>query len=291
MPALSVLIAVYNRNHLLAETLTSLSCQTLPTDQFEVIIGDDGSSSDTLMVVRQFENQLDLKYLYQPDLGFRAGTVRNLAAKVAQGEYLVILDAGIVLSEDALQQHLTRQEATTKPTTLLGNIYGFDRLNENRPVLDSLQISGHQVNQEIQKLRDLAICDARRPIFDRYGTDLTQWQAPWLIYWVGHSSLPRQKFLALGGFDESFNGWGYEDIDLGIRWFKADYDIQFASEIGSIHLPHEKFKEQLAVNERIHYSRQRKEKLLDKHQLSEIKDWLTMETIEINQHRKKENGR
>ncbi|WP_125767059.1 glycosyltransferase [Lapidilactobacillus wuchangensis] len=289
MPELSVLISVYNRNQLLTETLISLCQQTLPRTEFEVIIGDDGSSSDTLAVVRQFENQLELKYLYQTDLGFRAGTVRNLSAQVARGKYLVILDAGIVLSEDALQQHLTRQQMSTKPTTFLGNIYGFDRLNENRPVLDSLQISGHNVNQAIQKLQTLAICDARRPIFERYGTDLTTWRAPWLIFWVGHSSLPRQEFLDLGGFDESFNGWGYEDIDLGIRWFKADYDIQFAGEIGSVHLPHEKFKEQLAVNERVQYSCQRKQKLLDKHQLAEIQDWLTLETIEIDQHRTDKN--
>ncbi|MFD1410804.1 glycosyltransferase [Lapidilactobacillus gannanensis] len=287
MLELSVLISVYNRNKLLAETLTSLTQQTLAADQFEVVIGDDGSSSDTLAVVRQFENQLNLKYLYQPDVGFRAGTIRNLSAKIAQGKFLVILDAGILLSEDALQQHLHRQKETLQPTALLGNIYGFDRLNENRPVLDSLEIHGQHVNREIGKLQTLAIHDARQPIFERYGTDLTTWQAPWLIFWVGHSSMPRTAFLELGGFDESFNGWGYEDIDLGIRWFKAGYLIQFAAEIGSIHLPHEKFKEQLAVNERIHYSCQRKQKLLDKYQLAEIKNWLTMSTIEIDQHQKK----
>lgn len=279
----SVIIPVYNRNDLLQETLTSLTNQSLGRDDFEVIVCDDGSSMDTLSIVKKFESKLNLYYIYQRDQGFRAGASRNLGADLASGEVLVFLDTGIVLGSEALARHFAHHVQSAQPTAFLGNIYGFDRLNENRATLEKMQVNGRDVDDWVKKLGQQQMFDARQPLFEKYGLDLRRWSAPWIIFWVGHSSIPRQNFLELGGFDESFDGWGYEDIDLGIRWYESGHEIIFAPDIVSIHLPHDKFKEQLSAEEQLHYSNIRKSKLFEKHHLPEIKQWMTMSTDQIKQ--------
>jgi GT2 family glycosyltransferase len=43
-PRVSVVLATYNRLDLLTRLLDQLSCQTLPSDHFEVVVVDDGSA-------------------------------------------------------------------------------------------------------------------------------------------------------------------------------------------------------------------------------------------------------
>ena len=64
------------------------------------------------------------------------------------------------------------------------------------------------------------------------------------LYATGGSSLfDRDKFLALGGFEEVFAPYGYEDVELSLRAWKQGYEVryeprsavwhQFSSTIGS----------------------------------------------------------
>jgi hypothetical protein len=50
-----------------------------------------------------------------------------------------------------------------------------------------------------------------------------------------------------------------------------------------IHLPHNKFKRTLSVNQRANYSNLKKEKLFEKYQLAELKEWMKTDTINIKQ--------
>src|SRR4029079_8351636 len=71
-PRLSVVIPTYNRSGQLRRTLTTLTQQSIPPDEFEVIVAYDGSSDDTAAVVKEFADRLRVAYTYQEDLGFRA---------------------------------------------------------------------------------------------------------------------------------------------------------------------------------------------------------------------------
>ncbi|MFQ5845459.1 MAG: glycosyltransferase [Planctomycetota bacterium] len=53
--------------------------------------------------------------------------------------------------------------------------------------------------------------------------------APWLtLYASGGSSLfDREKFLALGGFDELFAPFGWEDVELSLRAWKRGYQVHY----------------------------------------------------------------
>lgn len=51
-PQVSVIIPTYNREAELQATLESLAAQRLPTDAYEVIVADDGSTDSTAEVAR-----------------------------------------------------------------------------------------------------------------------------------------------------------------------------------------------------------------------------------------------
>jgi predicted glycosyltransferase involved in capsule biosynthesis len=67
------------------------------------------------------------------------------------------------------------------------------------------------------------------------------------------TSMWREDFFAVNGFDESFEGWGHEDADLAIRLIRNDVlrkDGQFALPV--LHLWHkESDRGSLAQNNKL----------------------------------------
>lgn len=100
-PRFSILVAAFNSEATLRETLESLIAQDAP--DWEAIVVDDGSTDST----RELASQLAcaeprLRVLSQANAG--AGVARNLAASVAKGDWLLPLDADDLLEPSALRQ-------------------------------------------------------------------------------------------------------------------------------------------------------------------------------------------
>jgi len=91
-PKVSICLAHYNRPVELAQAIESI--ENLEYDNFELIIVDDGSSySDALEFLETLKTRsykFPLKVLSQPNLYL--GASRNLAAKNAEGEFLLFMD-------------------------------------------------------------------------------------------------------------------------------------------------------------------------------------------------------
>lgn len=89
-PLFSVIIPTYHRNDLLAKCLDCLApgVQTLPAEQYEVIVSDDGSLATASEMIR--EHYPWAKWVAGPRTGPAAN--RNNGAKYAQGEWLVFTD-------------------------------------------------------------------------------------------------------------------------------------------------------------------------------------------------------
>ena len=90
---LSIIIPVYNRPYEVDELLSSLKRQSF-TD-YEVIIVEDGSVFTSADIVEKYREDLPLRYLAIPNGG--PSRARNIGAKEAQGDYLLILDSDVVL--------------------------------------------------------------------------------------------------------------------------------------------------------------------------------------------------
>ena len=94
MPRLSVIVPTRNRAALLAATLDSLTRQSLPPADFEIIVVDDGSTDDTAAVVDSFGPRLPaLRRVPTSARGLHEG--RHAGLREARGEILVYADDDI----------------------------------------------------------------------------------------------------------------------------------------------------------------------------------------------------
>lgn len=96
----SVIMPVYNAEAYLRQTLNSLLVRN--ELQFEVICVDDGSTDNSLAILREYEaNDPRVIVLTQKNAG--AGAARNNGLKIARGEYLSFLDADDFFEPDMLR--------------------------------------------------------------------------------------------------------------------------------------------------------------------------------------------
>lgn len=118
-PLFSVVIPTYNRAGLLAETLRSLWQQRF-TD-FEAIVVDDGSSDDTVALLRA--NQPRLTWHRQDHRG--AAAARNHAARHARGRYLAFLDSDDLWFPWTLEVYARAIAEASHPSLLIGSAANF----------------------------------------------------------------------------------------------------------------------------------------------------------------------
>ncbi len=97
-PKVSVIIPAFNAEKYLAETIQSVLAQTY--ESYEVIAVDDGSTDNTLQVLRTFEPQI--KVLTKTNGG--PATARNLAIGNSTGEFIAFLDSDDIWTTDKLQE-------------------------------------------------------------------------------------------------------------------------------------------------------------------------------------------
>ncbi len=97
-PFFSVLIPAYNAAEFLQFTLNSVYRQSFA--DFEIIVVDDGSTDNTLEILRgQTDNRL--RFFTQPNSG--VSVTRNRAIREGRGKYVALLDGDDAWSEDHLE--------------------------------------------------------------------------------------------------------------------------------------------------------------------------------------------
>ncbi|MDD2821203.1 MAG: glycosyltransferase [Flavobacterium sp.] len=97
----SLIIPVYNRPDEVDELLESLSQQDY-TENFEVVIVEDGSSLRCDDVVRKYAGKLHLSYCYKENSG--PGDSRNYGMKKANGDYFIIFDSDCIIPKQYLSE-------------------------------------------------------------------------------------------------------------------------------------------------------------------------------------------
>ncbi len=96
----SIVICTYNRAHLLKRVLHSLARQTLSTEQFEVIVVDDGSKDSTRDVCNMMQRKLpNIRYV-SSGANIGLGSANNLGVRSARGDYILFIDDDCIAKED-----------------------------------------------------------------------------------------------------------------------------------------------------------------------------------------------
>ena len=107
LPTVSVIIPTYNRKDLLRETLDSLARQTYPSNRFEVIVVDDGSTDGTEAIAAEVFPFI-LRYFWQSNQG--DAIARNLGAQQSHADFLVFLDDDILVETGYLTHLIQAHE-------------------------------------------------------------------------------------------------------------------------------------------------------------------------------------
>lgn len=89
----SFIIPVYNRPNEVRELLESFLRQE--SNDFEIVIVEDGSQKTSESVIAEFKNALTISYYQKENTG--PGDSRNYGMKHAKGNYYIILDSDCVL--------------------------------------------------------------------------------------------------------------------------------------------------------------------------------------------------
>lgn len=105
----TVIIPVYNLREYLVRTVDSVVNQSLK--EIEILIIDDGSTDDSINIIKMFASIDERIVLYsQPNSGVSLS--RNKGIKMAKGEYILFLDGDDTLELNALEKLYKRAKKT-----------------------------------------------------------------------------------------------------------------------------------------------------------------------------------
>lgn len=187
---LSVVIATKDRASFLTRALDSLAQQT-DAPAFEAIVVDNGSSDETAALVdgRIGTEPYPLARVFVPEPN--RGAARNRGVARADGDVVVFVDDDVVLPAGFLSAHAQRHDAAgAGATTVAGPI---------------LNVPSYDV----------------RP-------SPTPANGSRAFFCTCNASVGRAAFESVGGFDERFDLYGWEDTELGIRLRRSGVRRTFA---------------------------------------------------------------
>lgn len=101
---ISVIIPTFNRCEMLASALRSVDHQTFPSEQYEIIVVDNGSTDGTVQLVKHInhDNNKPIRYVYEARQGLH--WARHAGAVVARGKILAYIDDDVVTDPNWLEE-------------------------------------------------------------------------------------------------------------------------------------------------------------------------------------------
>ncbi len=197
----SIIIPAYNARHTITACINALQQQTIPREQMEIIVIDDGSQDGT----GQLAAELGVKVLFQPQNGGQAAA-RNVGIQHAQGEIICFTDADCIPQPDWLAQITAplHQDPSISATK------GVYCTRQHELISRFVQV---EYEDKYDKLRQFP----RISFVDTYS-----------------AAYRRAVLLEVGGFDERFPV--AEDRELSYRVAAAGYEMVFQPQALVCHL-------------------------------------------------------
>ncbi len=205
---ISVVIPTYNRLDILQHVVPTLLAQDLARDRYEILVCDSNSTDGTAeYLARVFSEAGNVRHL-PAAYGGRAAA-RNAGVEAARGRIVLFNDADILAAPDLLSRHLRRHDERTR-----------------------IAVVGLEV--QVKNLDDYA---HKRDRPEARGSlhPAARKRLSWLYFLTGNASVQREELLRVGTFDESFTGYGHEDLELGYRLQRAGVEIVYEPEAVNYH--------------------------------------------------------
>jgi len=176
----TIQLCTFNRAHLLGRVLDACFDQTLPSDVYEVVLVDDGSSDGTADVIAAARERATCAFTVVAQRNAGLARARNNGLARVRGERVIFIDDDVLPIPVFVAEHLRSHERA--PAAIVRGAVvtteSFERLPA--PFWTLANYSGN-------------------------------------YFWTSNVSAPLRAIRDLGGFVETFREYGWEDIELGLR--------------------------------------------------------------------------
>lgn len=219
MKSLAVIITTYNRPDALSAVLRGYLAQK--DRNFEMIVADDGSTSETAQLIADIQANADFNiiHIWQKDQGFRAAAIRNKALAKTAADYIIFSDGDCVPLPHFVAGHRRLAEAgwfLAGNRILLREALTRSVLADRAPVWTwtTFQWLAAAMTKQINRFIPLLPLPVASPLRK---IPAKRWEGVMTC----NLSAWRSDLMKINGFDESYSGWGLEDSDLVIRLLHA----------------------------------------------------------------------
>lgn len=195
---ISIIIPNYNGEKLLKKNLPKV---LEAIGDAEIIVVDDASTDGSLDILNGFKSKIKI-IKNEKNLGF-SSTI-NRGVKTAKGDIVVLLNSDVIPEKDFLKPLLRHFE--NEKVFAVGCM---DKSIENGKIV----------------LRGRGIGEWKRGFFIHSRGDVNKMNTLWVN--GGSGAFRKSIWDKLGGFNELYNPFYWEDIDLSYRAIKSGYRIMF----------------------------------------------------------------
>ena len=197
LPIVSVIVPAYNEEKTISRTISSLLGLNYPRGKLEVIVVDDGSTDNTVSIVKKFRN---VKLIFNKHRGVGKASAVNAGLKIAKGEFLGVLDADSEAGRNSLINALEYFSSNK-----VGCIITPIKVVETKNLYTRLQRIEYAFTGMIRELMSRI-----STLYNSHG-----------VLSIFRTNLIRK----LGGFDENNLT---EDLEIAMRLRTEGYDIRMA---------------------------------------------------------------
>lgn len=187
-PRITVVVPTHDRPEPLGRCLAALEAQTLNREAYQIIVVDDGGSSDLETVTSRFRNTLRLRLLRQDQSG--PGAARNLGVEAAKTNLIAFTDDDCEPQPEWLQHLAARLEDEEGACLVGGSVVNL--------LPDNPFASGTQMVLDM--------------VYEHYNVDPRDAR----FFASMNLGAPKADLMACGAFREAF--WTAEDRELCDRW-------------------------------------------------------------------------
>jgi len=223
-PNVSVIISAYNSGNTLKVCLKSLSKQTYPSEKYEIIIVDDGSTDNTSIILSSLPETNLFKVIHHSE-NYGLAAARNTGIKNAKGDILIFLDSDMEVKEDFIEKHVSFHRKS--------GVIGV-----SGSIIPDIENPYDKYQRYLyESKRGAAKFDINKPI-------------PFKAFLFNNTSIKKIAFEKAGLFDENIKMYGGEDTEFSYRvWKYYPYGLYYDPLILVIHHHYRSIEQTLNIVE------------------------------------------
>lgn len=220
----SVIVSVYRDSAALKCIYEALKLQT--ERNFELIISEDGDSSEIIHCVKTFDGNISVKHLTQEDNGFRKNRALNRATLAASSSYLIFIDGDCIPHPRFVEGHVREASESTicaGRRVELGKELSM-KLKNNSKLVGVLCTKFGRAGPFFME----SYVKAKNPEAGFYWPLLQTFMRKRELSLVGcNFSCPKAALEQINGFNEDFQSPGLgEDSDIEWRFMRAGFRMK-----------------------------------------------------------------